>query len=66
MTRFIRSQAFDVFRPAVRDSVFFTTGLQHIDTVFYQEHPRITAEEVRRSLIDHDGYPPDIMVRKAK
>ncbi len=34
-----------------------------IDTVFDQE---TDATEVKRSLIDHDGYDPNITVRKAK
>ena len=32
---------------------------RHIDTVFFT---RYTAEEVRESLIDHDGYDPAILV----
>ena len=33
---------------------------KHVDTVFYTNH---TADEVRRSLINHDGYDPAIVVR---
>jgi hypothetical protein len=31
-----------------------------IDDVFFQENT--TAEEVKKSLIEHDGYDPDIEV----
>ena len=34
-----------------------------IDTVFDQE---TDAVEVKRSLVDHDGYDPNITVKKAK
>jgi hypothetical protein len=34
-----------------------------IDTVFFTGY---TAEEVRRSLIDHDGYDSRITVRERK
>lgn len=37
-----------------------------IDTVFYSKSANVTADEVRRSLIDHDGYDPAIQVRAAK
>ena len=41
-----------------------------IDTVFYNTHcdggAKITAEEVKKSLVDHDGYNPAIVVRKGK
>ena len=35
-----------------------------IDMVFYDKG--ITAEEVKKSLIDHDGFDPRINVRKSK
>ncbi|WP_374335438.1 hypothetical protein [Methyloversatilis sp.] len=41
----------------------FLNGKQ-IDTVFYL--PEITAQEVREGLINHDGYDPQIVVRKEK
>ena len=66
MTEFIRHQAFDVFRPNHNTPMSKTLGVRLIDTVFYNEHPKVTVEEVRRSLIEHDGYPADITVRKAK
>jgi len=34
----------------------------HIDTVYYD--PSCDAEYVKKSLIDHDGYPSNISVRK--
>ncbi len=36
-------------------------GGQHIDTVFFQDF--IDGDEVRDSLIDHNGYPSGITVR---
>jgi hypothetical protein len=33
-----------------------------IDTVFFDAD--ISASEVKRSLVEHDGYPPNIIVRK--
>ena len=33
-----------------------------IDTVFF--NAEMTSAEVQRSLIDHDGYPSDITVRR--
>jgi hypothetical protein len=35
---------------------------RHIDTVFYA--PGIDADQVRRGLINHDGYDPGIKVRR--
>jgi hypothetical protein len=35
---------------------------REIDIVYFDEH--MTAEEVRKSLIEHDGYTPDIQVFK--
>lgn len=64
MAKLIRNQAFDVFRTE-RD-LFGGSSTRCIDTVFYSEHPKMTVEEVRRSLIEHDGYPADIVVRRAK
>ena len=64
MSKFVRSQAFDVFRPAFErwnngDPVW-------MDTVFYAERVEMTEDEVRRELIDHDGYPDYIWVKRAK
>lgn len=49
-------QAWNVYRPTPR-------GLEHIDTVFYDAN--CDADYVRNGLIDHDGYDPNIVVRKA-
>jgi hypothetical protein len=35
-----------------------------IDTVFYGPKDKVTTAEVKRSLINHDGYDPGITVRK--
>lgn len=35
-----------------------------IDTVFCSD--KDTAEDVKKSLVDHDGYDPDIVVKKAR
>lgn len=56
MTKFMRNQKFDVF----------SSELHLIDTVFYQERLKMSTEEVRRELIDHDGYAANITVRKAR
>jgi hypothetical protein len=45
-------RAFDVFRFSGRHT-------RQIDTVFATGY---TADEMRRSLINHDGYPADISV----
>ena len=39
-----------------------------IDTVFYTPNKgeKDVADTVRRSLIDHDGYHPNIQVRRGK
>ena len=34
------------------------------DTVFYSDRDHVTPDEVKRALVDHDGYPSDIIVRK--
>jgi hypothetical protein len=34
-----------------------------IDTVFYSASAKVDTDEVRRSLIDHDGYDPAIVVK---
>jgi hypothetical protein len=53
-------RAFDVFRPRSAG------GHKLIDRVFYNNTDTITTEEVRRSLIDHDGYEYDIEVIEDK
>jgi len=49
-------RAFNVYLP--------NRGL--IDTVFYSAGDRITCEEVRKSLINHDGYDNRIFVQERK
>ena len=39
---------------------------KRIDTIFYSKSTKVDREEVRQSLINHDGYEPDIVVTKAK
>lgn len=54
--------AFDVYIPAR-----YRTGRRYhrnIDTVFYSSKDRVTTDEVRRSLINHDGYPSNIVVKR--
>ena len=37
-----------------------------IDAVFYNDNTKETVKDVKRSLVNHDGYHPDIVVRKAR
>ena len=46
-------QAFDVY-----------LNRKNIDTVFYSDSVKVDKEEVKKSLVDHDGYDPAINVRK--
>jgi len=46
--------AYNIYRPTARGA------LRRIDTVFASYRD---VEEMRRSLINHDGYPADIVVR---
>jgi hypothetical protein len=41
-------------------------GRKKIDRVFYKVRPRekLSADDVRRSLIEYDGYDPDIRVHR--
>ena len=58
-------RAFTVTRPLGQAWVSFP-GNRPIrsDIVFYADSDNITAEEVKKSLIVHDGYPSDIIVRQ--
>lgn len=38
----------------------------HTDKVFYGDKCTETCEDVRRSLVDHDGYPSDTVVVRSK
>ena len=48
-------QAFDVFRNS-----------KWIDTIFYSPNCNVDCDEVRKSLVEHDGYPNDIEVVKKR
>ena len=37
-----------------------------IDKVFYSENSKETCADVKRSLVNHDGYNSAIVVRKAR
>lgn len=41
-------------------------GRKIIDTVFYSDGCSVDTEEVRRSLVHHDGYDPAITVTKRR
>lgn len=51
----VRHQAFDVYLNG-----------KEIDTVFYSVDAKVDVEEVKKSLVDHDGYNPKIVVKKRK
>lgn len=44
----------------------FTARLNRkfVDRVFYDDSDPITTDEVKRSLVDHDGYNPNITVTR--
>jgi hypothetical protein len=46
-------QAFDVYLNG-----------KEIDTVFYSDEPKVPVEEVKDSLVNHDGYNPNIEVKR--
>lgn len=60
------TRAYDVFLPT-QSTKFGVVGLKKIDTVFYtlSESDGDACEYVRKSLVDHDGYEPTIIVKKA-
>lgn len=37
-----------------------------IDKVFYSADTKLDAADVKRSLVDHDGYNANIVVREAR
>lgn len=51
-------------RPAQTFDVYI--GRKLIDTVFYGASDKVTTDEVRRALIEHDGYDPAIRVVKRR
>jgi len=54
-----------VFLPT-QSTKFGVVGLKEIDTVFYSKNDNITEQEVRDSLVNHDGYDPRIIVKEVK
>ena len=54
---------YEMTNPAQQAFDVYLNG-RNIDTVFYSGP--VDADEVRRSLIDHDGYDSDIEVSKAR
>jgi hypothetical protein len=58
-------RAFDVFLPGQPMSKYIG-GLKEIDTVFYSKNDNITEQEVRDSLVNHDGYDSRIIVKEVK
>ena len=51
------ARAFDVYQ-----LVMGSRRAELIDTVFYADTDKITEAEVKSSLVNHDGYDPDIRV----
>lgn len=39
---------------------------KRIDTVFYSNGVNVDKDEVKKSLVNHDGYEPEIRVTKAR
>jgi hypothetical protein len=37
-------------------------GTKLVDTIYYDS--KMAQEEVKTSIMDHDGYPPDIRIEK--
>lgn len=56
------------FRASLPDGrPFYVPSLERSireEVVFYADSDPITGEEVRRALVDHDGYPPGIEVEE--
>lgn len=50
--------AWDVYRPSKK----VYNGLVYWDTVYFTQD--CDADYVRNSLVNHDGYPCDVIVRK--
>ena len=47
-------------------NVYNKQGGKCIDTVFYSDGVSVDADEVKRSLVNHDGYDSGIHVCKAR
>lgn len=41
-------------------------GSKKIDTVHYNDSPKVLKDEVYRSLVNHDGYNPEIRISKRR
>ena len=54
-TNHLSQRAFDVY-----------LGKTLIDTVYYSRSVNVDVEEVKKALIDHDGYDSRIQVREAR
>jgi hypothetical protein len=54
-TNTLKQRAFDVY-----------LGRELIDTVFYSRSVNVDVEEVKKSLINHDGYDSRITVREVR
>jgi len=59
-----RTRAFDIFITIQKRNKVGNWGtyLHKIDTVFYDSTSNVTVDEVRKSLINHDGYSLAIRV----
>jgi hypothetical protein len=62
--KFYYHRAFDVFVPAPMSR--YVDGLKEIDTIFYAKNDKVTEQEVRDSLVNHDGYDFNIVVKENK
>jgi hypothetical protein len=59
-----RTRTFVVYIPVQRRNKVgnWETFLRYIDKVFYDINSNVTVDDVRKSLINHDGYDPSIRV----
>ena len=51
-------------RPNMQDAFRVFLNGREIDTVYWASAHKMTADEVRKSLVDHDGYDSRIKVVK--
>ena len=60
----MRQQTWNVFKPQPDSVDRFGNCHRYrlLDTVFFD--PSMDAEDVKRALVDHDGLPTDIFVKK--
>jgi hypothetical protein len=52
--------------PSANQAFNVYLGKKLIDTVFYSASAKVDTEEVRKSLINHDGYDSRIKVVKCR